>query len=268
MKALLIIILFCLAKSASSPSILKKYSTVETFDEYVIFEAKDFKEDEEMHFKITTYKYGFEFDFIYYYYIDDDFELDAYKNYAKPKNFDSKVTYDWDDSHSHEYETRYFTIKKKSSEFHGAQGNYMVIEFYLDDHPSYHYNNWAEVSNTEEDEGKLETWVIVVIVVIVVAIIAGIIIYCICRRIRLAKAAQVNQARTAAVAVAANEMAAQQNAAYMAQQNAEYIAQQNYQAQQNAAYMAQQNYQGQPYQDPNYLAADAGYSSNAAVVAV
>ena len=134
----------------------------------------------------------------------------------------------------------------------------MVLSFYL-------YRNIGTVTNTEEDEGKLETWVIVVIVVVVVAIIAGIIIYCICRRIRLAKAAQVNQARTAAVAVAANEMAAQQNAAYMAQQN--YVAQQNYQAQQ-AAYMAQQNYQGQPYQDPNYMAADAGYSSNAAVVAV
>ena len=239
----------------SNVYLLDKYGSEDLDGIYssIIFTSKDFEDNEEMHFKIRTVRDNFISDEVNYYYVDQnggdtDSRRGLYVYYKKTE-------YDGD------YETKFFTIKKKSIDYRPYDGNYMVLIFHL-------YRNIGTVTNTEEDEGKLETWVIVVIVVIVVAIIAGIIIYCICRRIKLAKAAQVNQARTAAVAVAANEMAAQQNAAYMAQQNAAYIVQQNYQAQQDAAYMAQQNYQGQPYQDPNYMAADAGYSSNAAVVAV
>ena len=241
----------------SNVYLLDKYGSeaLDGIHSSIIFVSKDFEDNEEMHFKIRTDRNNFEsgYNYVTYYYVGPNGE-DTNSQYGLYVNY-KKTEYDGD------YETKFFTIKKKSIDYRPYDGNNMVLMFYL-------YRNIGTVTNTEEDEGKLETWVIVVIVVVVVAIIAGIIIYCICRRIRLAKAAQVNQARTAAVAVAANEMAAQQNAAYMAQQNAAYIAQQNYQAQQDAAYMAQQNYQGQPYQDPNYMAADAGYSSNAAVVAV
>ena len=80
--------------------------------------------------------------------------------------------------------TKYFTITKKRGEYSPSNGDYMVINFLNYD------GHFAIITNTEEDEGKIETWVIVVIVVICVAIIAGIIIYCICRRIRMKKAQQ------------------------------------------------------------------------------
>ena len=121
---------------------------------------------------------------------------------------------------------------------------------------SFEYNNWGVVTNTKEDEGKIETWVIIVIVVVVVAIIAGIIIFCVCRRIRNKRAMAAANARQVAVVEAQNQAYAAQNAAYAAQ-NA-YIAEQNYQA---------QAYQNQVYQDPNLMASGTalytGYKSNA-----
>ena len=112
--------------------------------------------------------------------------------------------------------------------------------------------HWAIITNTEEDEGKLETWVIIVIVVVVVLIIAGIVIFCVCRCIKNRKAmAALNSA------AAANMQA--QNQAYAAQinQNA-YIAGQNYQA---------QAYQAQVYQNPVNISPgmppDMGYNSKA-----
>jgi len=148
----------------------------------------------------------------------------------------------------------------------------------------------AFITNTEEDEGKIETWVIVVIIVICVAIIAGIIIYCICRRIRMKKAQQAALATNVAAINAqkqANQEAynyAAQNAAYTAAvvenaQNAAYAAgvedaQNAYLAQQNQAQVYQgrgQTYQAQVYQNNNYTSAppgsvpDTGYNSKAAM---
>ena len=146
----------------------------------------------------------------------------------------------------------------------------------------------AFITNTEEDEGKIETWVIVVIIVICVAIIAGIIIYCICRRIRMKKAQQAALATNVAAINAqkqTNQEAynyAAQNAAYTAAvvenaQNAAYAAgvedaQNAYLAQQNQAQVYQgrgQTYQAQVYQNNNYTSAplgsvpDTGYNSKA-----
>ena len=144
------------------------------------------------------------------------------------------------------------------------------------------------IFNTEEDEGKLETWAIVLIVVICVAVIAGIIIYCICRRIRMKKAQQAALATNVAAYNAqkqANQAAynyAAQNAAYAAAavenaQNAAYAAgvedaQNAYLAQQNQAQVYQgrgQTYQAQVYQNNNYTSPplgsvpDTGYNSKA-----
>ena len=158
----------------------------------------------------------------------------------------------------------------------------MVIKFLNYD------GHLAIITNTEEDEGKIETWVIVVIVVICVAIIAGIIIYCICRRIRMKKAQQAALATNVAAINAqkqANQAAynyAAQNAAYTAAavenaQNAAYAAgvedaQNAYLAQQNQAQVYQgrgQTYQAQVYQNNNYTSVplgsvpDTGYNSKA-----
>lgn len=118
---------------------------------------------------------------------------------------------------------------------------------------------WAIITNTK-DEGKIETQVIVVIVVVVVAIIAGIIIFCVCRRIRNKRAMAAANATQVAVIQAQNQAYAAQNSAYAAQnaQNA-YIAEQNYQAQ---AYQAQV-YQNNNYMTPPGVISNAGYTSNA-----
>ena len=118
----------------------------------------------------------------------------------------------------------------------------------------------AIISNTKEDEGKIETWVIVVIVVIVVAIIVGIIIYCVCRRIKMKRAQQTARATNIAAFAAQNQAAANyaaQNAAYEAAAENAYIEEQNYQAQ---AYQAQV-YQNNNYMTPPGVVSDAGYSS-------
>ena len=120
----------------------------------------------------------------------------------------------------------------------------------------------AIITNTEEDEGKIETWVIVVIVVVIVAIIAGIIIFCVCRRIRMKKAQQAAIAANSATIAAQNQAAANyaaQNAAYEAAAQNAYIAEQNYQAQANQA----QVYQNNNYMTPPGVISNAGYTSNA-----
>ena len=145
----------------------------------------------------------------------------------------------------------YFTIKKRN--YSPSNGNYIYMRF-----PNINLSNSkkATITNTEEDEGKIETWVIVVIVVVVVAIIAGFIIFFVCRCIRNRKAMAAANANAVNYAAAQNQAAmnyAAQNAAYAAKSaQYAYMAEQNYQAQAQA-----QAYQAQIYQDP-YYASPAG----------
>ena len=288
MKLAFIISLFVLSNE-SSYVLLKKYGTAIMTDRYVLFESKGFKNDEEMHFKLQAGINDFDHfnneihDIKYRYTDSNGISIASYYN-AYRKNHDTQEGY---------LQNSYFTIKKKSSEFRSTNGDYMMIYFpnlYL----TTDYN--PIIVNTEEDEGKVETWVIVVIVVVIVAIIAGIIIYCVCRRIRMKRAQQAAMATNVAVMNAQNQAAAihaqnqaaaynyaAQNAAYQAAavenaQNAAYaagvedaqnamLAQKNYQAQ---VYQGRnQNYQDQPYQNNNYGsspiggAPDTGYNSNA-----
>ena len=237
--------------------LLTKYGTEVLTTNYVIFEAKDFKDDEEMHFKIQSHK-------------DNFYENYEYSLYNVEYNYFNDANVGTMSNPHHEYfkktsyedgnlETKYFTIKKTRSEYRPSNGNYLYIEF-----PNLHVSTFerATITNTKEDEGKLETWVIVLIVVVIVAIIAGIIIFCVCRRIRMKKAQQAAMAANAATIAAQNQAAANiaaQNAAYEAAAQNAYIAEQNYQAQ---AYQAQV-YQNKNYMTPPGVAPDAGYSSNA-----
>ena len=276
----LFISLYLLSNSYSQISTLTKYGTITISGYTVHFESKDFDDGEDMHFKIQAGEYDFDNGYhahdVEYYYADSNWakvSISRYVNYKKTSRDD-------------EYNmiTKYFTITKKRGEFSSSNGDYMVINFL-------NYNgNLAIITNTEEDEGKIETWVIVVIVVICVAIIAGIIIYCICRRIRMKKAQQAALATNVAAINAqkqANQAAynyAAQNAAYTAAavenaQNAAYAAgvedaQNAYLAQQNQAQVYQgrgQTYQAQVYQNNNYTSAppgsvpDTGYNSKAAM---
>ena len=286
MKFLIIIALFVLSNEYPF-SLLKKYETAVMDTQYVLFESKDFKDDEEMHFKLKTYRDYFDWYYdsydpnhnhdIIYYYSDSSGTAITSGDYAYRKNNDMEDG----------LENNYFTITKRRSEYRPTDGKYLLIYF-----PNLKVDSYYEafITNTEEDEGKIETWVIVVIIVICVAIIAGIIIYCICRRIRMKKAQQAAMARNVAAINAqnqANQAAynyAAQNAAYTAAavenaQNAAYAAgvedaQNAYLAQQNQAQVYQgrgQTYQAQVYQNNNYTSAppgsvpDTGYNSKAAM---
>ena len=256
MKLLIIIALYALSNEITYP-LLKKYGSITMQTQYVLFESKDFKNDEEMHFKLQAgidyfdyYHNDYSIHDIKYYYTDSAGTKLTSGNYAYKKNQKIEDGY---------LENTYFTIKKKSSEYRTTDGNYILIYFpnlYVDSHYE------AIISNTKEDEGKIETWVIIVIVVVIVAIIVGIIIFCVCRRIRMKKAQQAAMAANAATIAAQNQAVANiaaQNAAYEAAAQNAYIAEQNYQAQ---AYQAQV-YQNKNYMTPPGVAPDAGYSSNA-----
>ena len=276
----LFISLYLLSNSYSQISTLTKYGTITISGDTVYFESKDFDDGEDMHFKIQAGEYDFDNGYhahdVEYYYANSNWakaSISRYVNYKKTSRDEDNMMM-----------TKYFTITKKRGEYSPSNGDYMVIKFLNYD------GHLAIITNTEEDEGKIETWVIVVIVVICVAIIAGIIIYCICRRIRMKKAQQAALATNVAAINAqkqANQAAynyAAQNAAYTAlavenAQNAAYAAgvedaQNAYLAQQNQAQVYQgrgQTYQAQVYQNNNYTSAppgsvpDTGYNSKAAM---
>ena len=249
------IIVYLYILSYAYSKILTKYSSLEISSNIVIFESKDFKDNEDMHFKIKSWSGNFGeiintaddywYDIEYVYCDSNGNEKGIYLYYINFKKTDTEDGYD----------IKYFTIKKKWDEYRPSNGNYIKIRFNL-------YDNWAIVTNTEKDEGKIATWVIVVIVVIVVAIIGGMIIFFVCRCIRRRKAMA---AANAANAANASSIAAQ-NQAYVAQinQNA-YMAEQNYQAQ---AYQAQ-IYSAQDYQNPinvpPQMPPDVGFTSKAAI---
>ena len=296
MKFLTFIISLYLLSNVCANAILKKYGTIIITDNIFIFESKDFKDDEEMHFKIQTHEDNF-----YYYDYHNPYYSDDIAYYfisgigslsGSPVHWIGFKKTTHEDNH---LETKYFTIKKRRSDYRPSNGNYIYIQF-----PDLTFGayNHATITNTKEDEGKLETWIIVVIVIVCVAIIAGIIIYFVCRRIRMQKARQAAMATNVAVINAQNQAAvinaqnqaaaynnAAQNAAYQAAvvenaQNAAYaagvedaqnamLAQKNYQ---NQVYQGQgQTYQAQAYQNNNYnspppgVVPYAGYSSKTAM---
>ena len=163
---------------------LGKYKSVkvDSSDIVIIFDSSDFKEGEEMHFKLKAEKQYFyddsKYNGIYYEYIGGDVPYDEDKlNFVR---FQGKI--ETDETPSKTFQTKYFTITKKSSEFRGTNGNNLLIYFMIEDGD-------VEITNTKEDEGKIETWIIVVIVVAVVVVI-GISVGCWCWRRKKQLAAQ------------------------------------------------------------------------------
>ena len=137
MKFLIIIALFVLSNEYT---LLKKYETEVMYTQEVLFESKDFKDDEEMHFKLKTYE-GY---FNLYYYTDSAGNRKTSDEYAYRKS--NKM----EDG----LENNYFTITKRKSEYRNTNGNYMLIYF-----PNLQVSSTypAFITNTEEDEGKIET---------------------------------------------------------------------------------------------------------------
>ena len=260
MSTISLFIIICLL-SFTSP-ILKKYSKQSTSNGIIVLDASAFAEGEEMHFSIKSYEGSFSSDTIHYFYIDEYSERKDYSTYSTHMTRITSTYYN--DDYYYYYETKYFTIKKQKSEFGTATiGNYLYIYLPL-------YNNiWAEVSNTEEDEGKIQGWLIAVIVVIIVVIIVIVIIWCCVRRIKMKK--QLAQANAVAAANQANYVANQQYQAQViqaqinqAQAYQDQVQAQIYQDQINQAqaqaYQAQMN-QAQVYQ-AQVQTPDQGYQSN------
>jgi uncharacterized membrane protein len=262
MLAISLFIIIC-PLSFTSP-ILRKYGTQTTYSGVIVFDASGFGEGEEMHFSIKSYEGYFSSDTIHYFYIDEYSERKDYSTYSTHMTRITSTYYN--DDYYYYYETKYFTIKKQKSEFGTAtKGNYLYIYLPL-------YNNiWAEVSNTEEDEGKIEGWLIAVIVVIIVVIIVIVIICCCVRRIKMKK--QLAQANAVAAANQANYVANQQYQAQVIQAQINQAQAQAYQDQVQAqiyqdqinqaqaqAYQAQMN-QAQVYQ-AQVQTPDQGYQSN------
>ena len=163
---------------------LGKYESikVDSSEIVIIFDSSDFKEGEEMHFKLKAEEQYFyvdsKYDGIYYEYIGGDVPYDEDKlNFVR---FQGKT--ERENTPSKTFKTKYFTITKKSSEFRGTNGNNLLIYFMIEDGD-------VEITNTKEDEGKIETWIIVVIVVAVVVVI-GISVGCWCWRRKKQLAAQ------------------------------------------------------------------------------
>ena len=262
MLAISLFIIIC-PLSFTSP-ILRKYGTQTTYSGVIVFDASGFAEGEEMHFSVKSYEGSFSSDTIHYFYIDEYSERKDYSTYSTHMTRITSTYYN--DDYYYYYETKYFTIKKQKSEFGTATiGNYLYIYLPL-------YNNiWAEVSNTEEDEGKIEGWLIAVIVVIIVVIIVIVIICCCVRRIKMKK--QLAQANAVAAANQANYVANQQYQAQVIQAQINQAQAQAYQDQVQAqiyqdqinqaqaqAYQAQMN-QAQVYQ-AQAQTPDQGYQSN------
>ena len=144
-----------------------------------VFNSADFKDGEEMYFKIKAKNDTFLSDGIYYQYIDD-------KHLPDPNNmFEAK--FDGIDSFETiggiSYQIKHVKIKKSEIQFKGADGNKIYMQVYMTE------GGDIIIENTKEDEGKLPTWAIVVIVIAVVLVLVVMVgCYCYRRKKQLAMA--------------------------------------------------------------------------------
>ena len=108
MKLACILVLFVLSIESPTYVLLKKYGSAIMIDRYVLFESKDFDDDEEMYFKLQALINDFDYDNyphdIIYYYTDSTGTTSTSPYYAYRKSYDIE-----DGS----IQNNYFTIKKK-----------------------------------------------------------------------------------------------------------------------------------------------------------
>ena len=172
----------------SSYPILKKYSSVELSDSnIVLFESKDFNDDENMYFKIKTYEEGFSDYYIDFKYFNSEAETYEYSNTDdfKRADFDSNTESSADISNI--YASRFFYITKSSddySSYYETNGNYILMKLHLKV-PSGETKLWAIIENTQNNESNSSstsaTIYTVVIVVICILIVGIPLIICFCK---------------------------------------------------------------------------------------
>ena len=173
---------------------LKKYGKItlqgSEYGDYFYFNTEDFKDGEEIYFKVRAIEDAFWDDYstyreqritgVHYQFIDGETTLD--ENLPDFSEYQGNV--DFETINSIKYKTRYFKIKKEPSKFRNSNGNYIYAWLLI-------YDSEIVLENTKEDEGKIATWIIVVIVVAVVVII-GVAIFCFCYRRKKALAMQAS----------------------------------------------------------------------------
>ena len=192
MKSLyfLLIELTLLSFSFSSYPLLKKEGSKEIYDKYITFDAKDFKNDDEIFFNIKAEERSFlSNDYVLYTYLKsvNDEITDSSKIYKS--TFTTTTSNSETDSNlkTYHYQTKYFKIKKNSAEFNETNGDYIAIDF-----PKY-TKDWALVKNTKKDEGKIIKIVIIIIIVAVVVIFLIVIIVICCIKARNRSKIEANQ---------------------------------------------------------------------------
>ena len=171
------------SKRYLSEDILQKgqKQTKDATELFFIFNCGDFNDGEEMYFKIKAEKF-------YYLHVEYEFtdpdhgtSGDSTKWYRETFNLKSET----ETIGNIRYNVHYFTIKKDKSKFNGTKGNWLIIYFFVGGDYDENFNEARDgkviLENTLEDEGKFETWKIVVIVVVIVLVIA-VAIGCFCYR--------------------------------------------------------------------------------------
>ena len=151
---------FIFSQDISSVKKLEKNSkvTVSSDDNMIVFNSEDFDEGKEMYFKIKAEKDAF-FDNatiygtnvvkgINYQFIGGDVGYDG----NKLEDADYQISTDYENSGSKNYKIKYFTIKKDINKFRNTKGNLLLICFTIE------YGD-VEITNTEEDEGKIIIWI-------------------------------------------------------------------------------------------------------------
>ena len=164
------IIILCLFLNINglSYNLLKKYGKVENSGGTVIFESKDFSDGNEMYFRVSQDQ-ECKSDLKYKYY--------STKEEISTKNTDYKVSYKSLDTTKAKntiiVSVNYYTIEKKSSEYKGSNGNYLLLTIDCN-------GESINFQNTEKDESKDSTNFIVTIVVVVVVMLIAAVIIVIC----------------------------------------------------------------------------------------
>ena len=152
---------------------LKKYGKINVSgrDEYIVFDSSDFKEGDNIHFKITAR------DFIY-----KEIDYEFFDDLSNPNQYIHGPTDYVDQEMSLDKintVTKYYSIKKDKKHLGDFEGKYMTLYFFC--------IGSVEIENTKEDEGKKIITIILIIIVCVVFIALMIGLICLifyCKRIR------------------------------------------------------------------------------------
>ena len=216
----------------------------------VTFISGEFKDNKEMHFSIKTLKNNFldEYNYVTYYYIgqngeDNSSQGGLYVIYERTEN-------------DEDYETKFFTITKKSIDYRPYDGNNMILTFYL-------RRSWGTVTNIgteEEEEKKNGKLVIIIIIMVIVVVTAGIIIYCKCRRRKKIRKTKVSKSKQKK-----RKKKAKPKIQNEEEHNSTNTTKENYCVHQNADYTSQQSSQDQFNQNPKSRIPKAGDSKTKSV---